>query len=206
MPSETEPRECDGQSHGGLEQPRTRCSPHLSADEPGIELIDLPPCAIVPSCRTGSNSEQVLSEPNGGIWFTLARFWETHVTLVADCKVSRDYLAVERTFLGYMRTSSMLALAGVVFAQLAILQQKDTGFGYSLIGKPLATCFFACAIWTVMSGALRAWRYQRALIRGYALCGGIEIHSIIFLCLALLLVLLGLTIAIDTPRLPSHVS
>lgn len=77
----------------------------------------------------------------------------------------------------------MLALTGVLVAQLTILQQRDSGFGYSLVGKPLAACCYASAIWTVLSGACRVWRYQQALTQGRALTGGFELASITILFL-----------------------
>ncbi|KAI0383452.1 hypothetical protein F5Y04DRAFT_250265 [Hypomontagnella monticulosa] len=103
-----------------------------------------------------------------------------------------------------MRTSSMLALTGVLVAQLTLLQQQDSGFGYSRVGKPLAVCCYASAIWTVLSGACRVWRYQQALIRGQALTGGFELASITMVFLALLAVFFGFTVAIDTPGHPSR--
>ncbi len=80
-----------------------------------------------------------------------------------------------------MRTSSILALTGVLVAQLTILQQGDPSLGYSFVGKPLALCCYASAIWTILSGACRVWRYQQALIRGYALPGGFEVASVTLL-------------------------
>ncbi|OTA86439.1 hypothetical protein M434DRAFT_399884 [Hypoxylon sp. CO27-5] len=35
--------------------------------------------------------------------------------------------------------------------QMAILQQRDSGFGYTLVGKPVAVCFYVSAIWTALS-------------------------------------------------------
>lgn len=72
----------------------------------------------------------------------------------------------------------MLANIGVIVAQLFALEASDTGFGYSSIGKPMAAVCFATAIMIIIQGALRAWRYQRALIRGKALSGGFELMTI----------------------------
>ena len=67
----------------------------------------------------------------------------------------------------------MLAVIGAVLAQLFALQ-RDSGFGYFAIGKPLAIACFALAIITVLLGASRNLQYQHALVNGTALIGGTE--------------------------------
>lgn len=69
----------------------------------------------------------------------------------------------------------MSAIIGTLVAQLFVLQDKDEGFGYLTVGRPLATLCFVFSICTVLAGTCRAWRYQRAMIDGKALTGGFEI-------------------------------
>ncbi|KAI0601443.1 hypothetical protein F4775DRAFT_450469 [Biscogniauxia sp. FL1348] len=148
-----------------------------STPSQGIEMISLPACAIGPSVHADHQEDRSIqsSRPRSP---HILRLWREHITVTVDRKDSRDHLALERTFLGYMRTSTLLALTGVVVAQLTLLQQRDTGFGYSLVGRPLSIFCYASAIWTVLSGAFRAWRYQHALVQGKALSGGLEIGSL----------------------------
>ncbi|KAI5927258.1 hypothetical protein F4810DRAFT_649967 [Camillea tinctor] len=169
-----------------------------STQSQDIEMISLPPCAVSPSGRADHQENRSIQSSTRPKPPYVLRFWRKHITVTVDRKDSRDHLALERTFLGYMRTSTLLALTGVVVAQLTLLQQRDTGFGYSLVGRPLSVFCYASAIWTVLSGAFRAWRYQRALVQGKALSGGLELGLISLLVLALAVVFLGLTIAIDT--------
>ncbi len=68
----------------------------------------------------------------------------------------------------------MLANIGVMLAQLSLLQQPDSGFGYSAVGKPAATVCLSGSLATTLLGAVRTWRFQRALVRGRALVGGME--------------------------------
>ena len=78
----------------------------------------------------------------------------------------------------------MIAALGAVIAQLFTLEEKDAGFGYSLVGKPLAILCYFISMATVLIGAFRTWRYQQAMVHGKALSGGIEISAIAFLFLA----------------------
>lgn len=84
-------------------------------------------------------------------------------------------IALERTGLAYLRTSLMLANIGVIVAQLFSLQQPASGFGYSAVGKPLATVCLSGSIVVTILGVVRTWRYQKALINRKALSGGPEL-------------------------------
>ena len=87
-------------------------------------------------------------------------------------------VAVERTFLGYLRTSTALAMRGTLVAQLFTIESKENGFPDASIGKPLATAFYGLATMTVLLGAVRTFRHQSYLIRSKALAGGFEVHTI----------------------------
>jgi len=110
--------------------------------------------------------------------------------------------ALERTFLGYLRTSLILVMTGVLIAQLFRLQRSahpDPTFGFYVIGKPLSVMFIGMAIVVVLVGAVRFWRLQRGLLRGKALVGGgWEVLLVMGSCACLLVgtfvVVLGVTI------------
>jgi uncharacterized membrane protein YidH (DUF202 family) len=106
--------------------------------------------------------------------------------------LTQDFLvtAVERTFLGYLRTSTVLAMLGTLVAQLFTINAQDHRPNSSLLGKPLATIFFTLAIVTVGLGAIRNYRHQSFLIEGKALAGGVEIHILSLLSLLVSIVAL----------------
>ncbi|KAL0257498.1 hypothetical protein SLS55_008312 [Diplodia seriata] len=88
---------------------------------------------------------------------------------------------LERTFLGYLRTSIALSMTGVMIAQLMRLQHApnpDPHYGYHALGKPLAAVFIIAAIAMVILGAFRFWRQQNAIVRGKVFAGGWEILTI----------------------------
>lgn len=69
----------------------------------------------------------------------------------------------------------MSAISGTLVAQLFVLEQQGSGFGYSTVGRPLASLCYVFSICTVLMGASRVWRHQHAMIDGKALTGGFEI-------------------------------
>jgi hypothetical protein len=77
----------------------------------------------------------------------------------------------------------MSAIVGTLVAQLFVLEEGDSGFGYLAVGRPLASLCLVFSICTVVLGAFRAWRHQDAMIRGKALSGGFEIVSLGIICL-----------------------
>jgi len=86
--------------------------------------------------------------------------------------------ALERTFLGYLRTSLALSMIGVTVAQLFRLQyapDPNSVFGFYVLGKPLACICQGSAIYSLLLGAYRSWRHQHAIVRGKAIAGGLEV-------------------------------
>jgi len=135
-------------------------------------------------------------------WYDgFVRMWEREVSVKVDARGKRDHLALERTYLGYLRTSVALSIAGVTVAQLFRLQHAynpDLEFGFYVVGIPLAACFIGSAIVVVLLGAVRFWRQQRAIVRGKVWAGGWEINVVmgmsISLCLAMFAVVVGVDI------------
>ncbi|KAF1946340.1 hypothetical protein EJ02DRAFT_441252 [Clathrospora elynae] len=137
-------------------------------------------------------------------WYdAVAKFWTTHISLTIDEGAHRDHLALERTFLGYLRTSLLLATTGILIAQLFHLQHSpdpSKTYGYYVIGRPLSVTFIAMAILVVLIGAARFWRLQRALVRGKALAGGWEVGVIMGLSAALLVGMFALVLGVDISK------
>lgn len=91
------------------------------------------------------------------------------------------YLANERTFLGYLRTGQAFAMLGVIIAQVMRLQHSitpDPVLGYFAVSVPLSSACHASAIAVSLLGAIRFFRYQKEMARGYAVCGGWEIKTV----------------------------
>jgi uncharacterized membrane protein YidH (DUF202 family) len=82
---------------------------------------------------------------------------------------------VEKTFFSYLRTSIALSMAGVVVAQLLVLQHSlnpSKTLGFHLLGTPLACIFEIAAILVILHGACRFWTQQEAVMRGKIMTGG----------------------------------
>ncbi|KAI6760516.1 hypothetical protein HG530_009376 [Fusarium avenaceum] len=133
----------------------------------------------------------------------LGRFWQDYVSCEVDLSASRDHLANERTFLGYLRTSVMMSMVGTMVAQLFTLHHEGYhvhGFGYFVTGKPLALTCYAFSIGTILLGAVRTWRHQQTMMRGKALVGGFEIHLLGICSMLLILVFFSLLLGIDVSK------
>lgn len=133
----------------------------------------------------------------------VVNFWTTHISIELDEGVHRDHLALERTFLGYLRTSAMLCMTGVIITQLFRLQHTanpNLNLGFFVLGVPVAASFIGLAILVLLIGAYRFWSQQRAMIRGTVYAGGWDISLIMLLSIILCLIFFVLTVAIDIDR------
>lgn len=65
--------------------------------------------------------------------------------------------ALERTYLSYVRTANVLIQYGIVVGQLFMLHQ-----GRSTLGKACSVVMSVCGIVTVVAGAVRHFRQDRA--------------------------------------------
>lgn len=103
------------------------------------------------------------------------------LVVISGFRVLTMVTALERTFLGYMRTSVAFAMLGIFIAQLFRLQHTlnpGAGFGFFTLGIPLACiCTFA-AIIIALLGAYRFWRQQNAMLRGKIHVWGWEMAAI----------------------------
>ena len=89
--------------------------------------------------------------------------------------------ALERTFLGHLRTSIGLSIVAIIISQLFRLEHNTTPsktFGFFILGTPLACLCLGAAIVVLLLGANRFWRQQNAMLRGKVRAGGWEINAI----------------------------
>ncbi|KAL3304990.1 hypothetical protein RB213_003776 [Colletotrichum asianum] len=137
------------------------------------------------SSALGSSAHEPISPKKQSF---VRRFWSEQISVVVDFDSCRDHLGVAT------------AILGTIVAQLFALQQSDSGFGYAMLGKPLASVCYGFSICTTLLGACRAWRLQNAMLRGKTIAGGFEVMSLAVGFLALVLVFFGLLIALDIAK------
>ncbi|KAL2072563.1 hypothetical protein VTL71DRAFT_11906 [Oculimacula yallundae] len=86
--------------------------------------------------------------------------------------VARDHLALERTFLAWLRTSLAFASIGIAITQLFRLNTTAAGGGHDpyqhlrQMGKPLGATFLAISIVMLFVGFHRYFESQHWIIRG----------------------------------------
>ncbi|RDI77168.1 hypothetical protein Vi05172_g12837 [Venturia inaequalis] len=84
--------------------------------------------------------------------------------------VARDHLALERTFLAWLRTSLSFASIGIAITQLFRLNTSISGGGKESklhhVGKPLGSTFIAISIVILFIGFHRYFESQHYVIRG----------------------------------------
>ncbi|OGM50933.1 hypothetical protein ABOM_000501 [Aspergillus bombycis] len=152
--------------------------------------------------RTASRSSQRTERsraPRKGLLGKVERFWTHNVVLTVPQKSNRDHFALERTFLAYIRTSVVIAMQGVLIAQLFRLQQQpspEDRLTYYEVAIPLSvTCHCIAAIVAVI-GACRFWKQQNAVALGTVHAGGWELNCIGLLIALIILALFVLSIVI----------
>lgn len=104
----------------------------------------------------------------------------------------RDYLALERTFLGWFRTSVALISLGVVVTQLFVL--KDV---HPRKGRILGVILSCGGIVVVLLGCVRYLKQQRLLTQGKALSGGWH-HQVLIVTLLIVLITLFVVVVADS--------
>ncbi|KAJ5365139.1 hypothetical protein N7517_008025 [Penicillium concentricum] len=154
----------------------------------------------MPTRRTPSRADSRRSRKvRNGVWGRVCRFWNQHVILTVPQKSNRDYFALERTFLAYIRTSTVIAMQGVLVAQLFRLQrplEKVDRLSFHEVGIPLSVACHGVAVIVALVGAIRFWRQQNAIARGKVYAGGWELNSVGILIFAVIMATLVLTVII----------
>ncbi|KGO66534.1 protein of unknown function DUF202 [Penicillium italicum] len=140
-----------------------------------------------------------------GIWGKVTRIWTHNVTLTVPHKSSRDYFALERTFLAYIRTSLAVSQQGVLIAQLFRLQAAEAladRLEFRQVGTPLSVACHCVAIVVALVGAYRFWRQQNAISRGKVYAGGWELNSVGILlgCITLTVLVVSVAIIVEIDK------
>lgn len=132
--------------------------------------------------------------------YAIKKFWRHQISVKVDHSTCRDHLALERTFLGYLRTSLAFSMIGISVAYLFRIQHAPNPspvFGFYKLGKPVSYILQGIAISTLLIGAFRTWRSQNAIVRGKAISGGFEIVAIALSTFLTLSAICALMIAVD---------
>ncbi|KAI3323501.1 hypothetical protein HD806DRAFT_89567 [Xylariaceae sp. AK1471] len=127
-----------------------------------------------PSSRTETNtvgqngSTAHDAEEKHGLLDYLGGIWS--IELENTGSVARDHLAVERTFLAWLRTSLAFASIGIAITQLFRLNSSITD-GQSAnhfrhLGRPLGTTFIGISILVLFLGYHRFYQPQQWLLKG----------------------------------------
>ncbi|KAG6000217.1 hypothetical protein E4U43_001665 [Claviceps pusilla] len=127
--------------------------------------------------------------------------------------VARDHLALERTFLAWLRTSLAFASIGIAVTQLFRLNttlSDGSGHGHGhgtshnatirRLGKPLGATFLAISILTLLLGTRRYFVGQAWVIRGKFPASRGTVIVVAALALAIMLVSLVVVVVIHPPE------
>jgi len=121
--------------------------------------------------------------------------------------VARDHLALERTFLAWLRTSLAFASIGIAITQLFRLNTTSAANGGSdpyqhlrQMGKPLGATFLAISIVMLVVGFHRYFESQHWIIRGKFPASRGSITLVAFITFALMITSLVVVVVVE----PGH--
>ncbi|KHN96271.1 uncharacterized protein MAM_05857 [Metarhizium album ARSEF 1941] len=164
------------------------------------------PSRPVPSDRPEDDAPNGSAERESRSWLRGKLAALQSVELENKGSVARDHLALERTFLSWLRTSLAFASIGVAVTQLFRLNTTISGGNGNSdnatlrrLGKPLGSTFLGISILTLLLGARRYFHGQDWVIKGKFPASRGTIILIASVSLAIMLVSLVVVIVIHPP-------
>ncbi|KAI9733158.1 MAG: hypothetical protein M1818_007276 [Claussenomyces sp. TS43310] len=153
----------------GRPQPQS----YQSTDDSGIRARNSNASSRRPGQERASGARLVEDAANDESWWKrlLARYGS--IELENKASVARDHLALERTYLAWLRTSLAFASIGIAITQLFRLNTATAGSenagSYKKLrqmGKPLGATFLGISIIVLFLGFHRYFESQQWIIKG----------------------------------------
>lgn len=145
----------------------------------GIVMRDF---AVEPSEGTEQTKGDQPDEDNQ----TPLTFWSKYIRLTVSEAECRDHLALERTYLAYIRTATAYAQFGVTLAQLFRLNTSERGIGLPTslrVAGALGATTEVIALLVLLTGTAYFIKQQNGLGKGQILSRGWHVTMLIIVSL-----------------------
>ncbi|KAF9770060.1 hypothetical protein IL306_012440 [Fusarium sp. DS 682] len=159
------------------------------------------------TAQNPETTRQARSENRGTSWWQIQTEKFQSIELENKGSVARDHLAIERTFLAWLRTSLSFASIGIAVTQLfrlnTSLESGHDGDSRSNaqtlrhMGKPLGTTFLGISILILFLGYKRYFQSQHWVMQGKFPASRGTIMIVAFVALAIMIASLVVVIAIQ---------
>nr|XP_036580550.1 PF02656 domain-containing protein [Colletotrichum truncatum]KAF6788545.1 PF02656 domain-containing protein [Colletotrichum truncatum] len=157
----TAPEFASMRSRKSINTTRNHLSPQAEHEEEDYDAV------VAREEREERERAALTKEP----WYTIFLSSFQSIELENKGSVARDHLALERTFLAWLRTSLAFASIGIAVTQLfrlnsSISNPDSTSHTMRQLGKPLGATFLGISILILFLGYQRYFRAQQWVMKG----------------------------------------